>query len=269
MSWAAVAKIGGSLLGGLFGRSREKRNEYLNSPLGIKTEALKAGMNPLWFVGSAGSFGSGGYGSAMGSAIADAGLAYADHLTAKSALKLQNQKLQEQNEDLRKRFQDYTLRPTVGGIYSGRSSGSGRGSQSSGLDRDNSGSSLLGVSGGVVDGDPYGVPYVRRESPRIKFFGANIEGSGRFSSAQTVEDSYGEAVGLAHGILGFADAIGHSVRGRVQDARLSRSYRRMLNDFGGSWEALSDPSKRKEPKRYDSPSSWEYLSPFGVPSFNF
>lgn len=123
---AALISAGASLLGGILGRNSEKKaiaaqNEY-NNPTNIRKRAEEAGFNPLSFIGpGVGLQTTTGGSNYMGSAIADAGMAFADAMSKKAELgKLD--KLQQANAKLAAKVQTLTLRPKVAGIYAQRQS---------------------------------------------------------------------------------------------------------------------------------------------------
>lgn len=112
------AVIGGvsSLLGGLFG-SRQKAKYVVPDYAGIRRKAEAAGFNPLTAL-TQGPQGqvvqSQNY---MGQAIADAGLLLADGMQKKADEQGEIAQLKKQNEDLREKLTNQTLRPKVPGIY--------------------------------------------------------------------------------------------------------------------------------------------------------
>ncbi|SLN24706.1 hypothetical protein PSM7751_00846 [Pseudooceanicola marinus] len=115
---ASLIKVGGSLLGGLFGRKKSKP-KYVVPPYDKIRAALEnAGYNPAAGANAQGAVVSGSQ-NFMGSAIADAALHLADGMQDKAAQEGEAQKLREENAQLAKKVQDLTIRPRVGGIYSG------------------------------------------------------------------------------------------------------------------------------------------------------
>jgi hypothetical protein len=106
-----------SLLGGIFGKSK---SEYVvPNYQKIRTKAEAAGFNPLTALAMAPGqvVQSQNF---MGSAIADAGLALADGIVAKHKEQGALAKLAEENDKLREKVQNMTLRPKVGGVYAQR-----------------------------------------------------------------------------------------------------------------------------------------------------
>lgn len=106
-----------SLLGGIFGKSK---SEYVvPNYQKIRTKAQAAGFNPLTALAMAPGqvVQSQNY---MGSAIADAGLALADGLVDKDKKDGALAKLAEENDKLREKVQNMTLRPKVPGVYAQR-----------------------------------------------------------------------------------------------------------------------------------------------------
>ena len=114
---AALVSGASSLLGGLFGKPK---NEYVvPNYQKIRDKAEAAGFNPLTALAMAPGqvVQSQNF---MGSAIADAGLALADGIVAKHKEQGALAKLAEENDKLREKVQNMTLRPKVGGVYAQR-----------------------------------------------------------------------------------------------------------------------------------------------------
>lgn len=106
---ATLIKVGGSLLGGLLGRSKPK---YQIPPYGeIRRQAEAAGFNPLFALANAPGQ---GFMSAnpMGAAISDAAL-----MLGTDMQDAREDELRAENEKLRKQLQEATIRPIVGGLY--------------------------------------------------------------------------------------------------------------------------------------------------------
>lgn len=123
---------GSSLLGGLFGRSSERKaiaaqNEY-NKPVNIRARAEEGGFNPLAFVGpGVGNQTATGGTNYMGAAVADAGMMLADAMSKRKEASQVSQ-LERENQKLAEQVQNLTLRPKVGGIYAQREAVPGIGS---------------------------------------------------------------------------------------------------------------------------------------------
>ncbi len=120
----ALISAGGSLLGGILGRSSERKaiaaqNAY-NDPAKIRERAEAAGFNPLAFIGpGVGLQTATGGTNFFGAALADAGLMLADGLSKRQdALALES--VERANADLKRKVESLTLRPKVGGIYAQR-----------------------------------------------------------------------------------------------------------------------------------------------------
>lgn len=114
---AALVQAGGALLGGLFGRSSNKY--VVPNYQAIRDKAEAAGFNPLTALAMAPGqvVQSQNF---MGSAIADAGLALADGLAQKAKQNDPLEKLKRENELLKEKIINVTLRPKVGGVYAQR-----------------------------------------------------------------------------------------------------------------------------------------------------
>ena len=120
----ALIGAGSSLLGGILGNRAEKKatarqNEY-NKPINVRARAEEGGFNPLLWAGQGNiqTQASGG-GALLGNSIANAGLAIADGLTSEKKLKIERERLEMDKTRLEKLIQNATIRPRVGGIYSG------------------------------------------------------------------------------------------------------------------------------------------------------
>ena len=114
---AALVSGASSLLGGLLGRSSNKY--VVPNYQQIRDKAEAAGFNPLTALAMAPGqvVQSQNF---MGSAIADAGLSLADGMVAKHREDGALAKLAEENDKLREKVQNMTLRPKVGGVYAQR-----------------------------------------------------------------------------------------------------------------------------------------------------
>lgn len=117
---AIIGAVGG-LLGGLLGNRNEKKaiaaqNAY-NHPVQVRARAEEAGFNPLLFVGPGVGQQTAYARDMMGSAIADASMLVADDLARRQEQKGLVAQLEQQNAELRKAFNNATLRPEVAGVY--------------------------------------------------------------------------------------------------------------------------------------------------------
>lgn len=112
-----LIKAGAALLGGILGKSK---NEYVvPNYQKIRDKAEAAGFNPLTALAMAPGqvVQSQNY---MGSAIADAGLALADGMAEKAKQNDPLEKLKRENELLKEKIINVTLRPKVPGVYAQR-----------------------------------------------------------------------------------------------------------------------------------------------------
>ncbi|MBY5970811.1 hypothetical protein KUV28_00565 [Ferrimonas balearica] len=274
---SALISATGSLVGGMFGSGGGKVR--LPNYVKLRRYMEKAGFNPLLGVGPVSSGVSGGS-NYMGSAIADAALQVADGMQRKAAQEGEAQKLREQNVQLAKKVQDLTIRPRVGGIYSGnvstpslrsamgvqdeQSGTSGSLPAGGGSSTVSSPSTVRRPDGAAVHADPDGaVTFDPDEGaytasgektvlPALRAFGINWRGSGRFDNAQTIEDTMGD--GPLGGFVNFGqvfDTIGHTASIAYNDWRDDARMKRMYRDY---YESRSKPSR---PKRDQLP----YIAP--------
>lgn len=118
-----LLKIGGSLLGGLFGKKKtvsarvNSRDAILGQAEGARKASEEYGFNPLTLLGASSAVGPSQSDNTMGQAIADAALLAADSLTGREEDKLRIENMRLQNERLKAEVTNLTLRPKVGGIY--------------------------------------------------------------------------------------------------------------------------------------------------------
>lgn len=113
---SALISGASSLLGGLFGRSKQKWVTPNYADIRAKAEA--AGFNPLTALSMAPGQAMQSQ-SFMGSAIADAGMALADGMSKKAEY-ARLEKLSAENKKLAEKVQTLTIRPKVGGVYAQR-----------------------------------------------------------------------------------------------------------------------------------------------------
>ena len=212
---SSLIKVGGSLLGGLFGR-KEAKPEFIVPKYGeIRRKAEKAGFNPLTALTSApGSVVAGGQ-NYMGSAIADAALHLADGMQEKAAQEGEAQQLREENAELAKKVQDLTIRPRVGGIYSGNvATPSIR--------------SALGVPDESASGDLLSDGQPVSGGRPLRAGGVDVDKSPRWSDAEDFETRYGDLGSSLIG-LGIMGADGYRTVGGMLAADLGP--KRSTNDL--------------------------------------
>lgn len=122
----ALIGAGASLLGGIFGRKKEKsaaqnsRDAIMGQAQGAREASEKYGFNPLTLLGASSAVGPSQSANYMGSAIADAGLLLADGLAKRQDRLGREAALSKQNEELKLQVRELTLRPKFGGIYAQR-----------------------------------------------------------------------------------------------------------------------------------------------------
>lgn len=119
---AATIGVAGSLVGGIMGRNEQrkaiaKQNDY-NDPVNIRVRAEEAGFNPISFIGpGVGNQMTTGGTNYMGDAIANSTMMVADAIKGHAEEKARLDQLRLQNEKLQKDIQQMTLRPKTAGIY--------------------------------------------------------------------------------------------------------------------------------------------------------
>jgi hypothetical protein len=117
-----LISAGASLLGGLFGRKKEKvipadensRLALMGQAQGARDAGAKYGFNPLTLLGVSAPMGPTIYGGGvnpMGAAFADAGAALANGITAQQQRKDALSEAQAQNKKLREQLNSATIRP--------------------------------------------------------------------------------------------------------------------------------------------------------------
>lgn len=229
---ATLLSVGGSLLGGLLGRSKPK---YVVPPYAkIRAEAEAAGFNPLTALGMApGSVVMAE--NPMGSAIADSALMLAESVDRRQQLV---QSVQSENTNLRKQVQRMTLRPDVGGIYARRQSVSSIPRSMGASDV-----SSVGINGRLADpvalvaGSAGGiaVPDPRLDRASGIYVGSErIEAAPGWSSSQVVEDNYGDVAQSVYGLGKLAADLRHT-----NSLRPGMTYGRAISSR--DWNLQSTP----------------------------
>lgn len=113
---------------GLFGGSRDERAQrkaqdrqnIYNLPINVRARAEQGGFNPLLFAGNPASLQQNtNFQPMMGQAIANAGLQFSGAIVDKEQLKIEKSKLEVEKQKLAALIQEQTIKPKVGGIYSG------------------------------------------------------------------------------------------------------------------------------------------------------
>lgn len=120
---------GASLLGGVLGQRNSNKQARLareaTDPATIRRKAEAAGFNPLLFTGQAFSTAGAMSQPILGSAIADAASVYLNTRFREQELQLQRTRLEQENQRLTDLVSAATLRPPIGGIYSGNNARGG------------------------------------------------------------------------------------------------------------------------------------------------
>lgn len=127
MDPATVVAGVSSLVGAFAGKNRAARpsDTWRHTRMGLEGQASgarefgeKYGFNPLALLGVSSPLQAQAVdNSAFGQGIANAGLAVADGMSAESAQKAYQEKLEAQNVELRTALDKATLRPEVGGVF--------------------------------------------------------------------------------------------------------------------------------------------------------
>jgi hypothetical protein len=216
---SGLLKIGGSLLGGLFGKkSKGALVENHNAALGATTGKVAGAMmaakahhiNPLTVLGvsSAGSVMPPGE-NYMGSAIADAALYAAEGLEKKAAEKGRISDLEKQNQDLRDKLTQETIRPKVGGIFAQR-------------EVTPTTKEALGLTGlGEIP-----LPNQTIDRGTGGFVGGlRWEGAPGWSPASVAEEEYGDVGSWIYGGAKFAADAGHNIGRLIYNARVKAAAR--------------------------------------------
>lgn len=120
---SALIAAGASLLGGLFSsRSAKKQQDRANKyddPEQMRKRAEAAGFNPLLWAGQGNVTANIRPNNFMGAAIANAGLAASEWQSEKKRFDLEKTRLEMDREKLDHLIETTTIRPKVGGLYSG------------------------------------------------------------------------------------------------------------------------------------------------------
>lgn len=192
---STLLKVGGSLLGGLFGKKKtvsaqeNSRQGIMGQAQGARQAAAEYGFNPLTLLGVSSAIGPSQLDNTMGQAIADAALLAADSLSGREEDKLRLENLRLQNERLKSEVMNLTLRPKVGGVYAGTESTPSLRQALGASDAQDSdrGHPLYGQLGRIATPDPK----LDRANPAF-FLGLNWEATPGFSPGSVWEDRYGD-----------------------------------------------------------------------------
>jgi hypothetical protein len=238
----------GSLLGGLFGKSKTKNEYVVPDYAGIRSKAEAAGFNPLFAMANAPGqvvqTTSGGY---MGNAIADASMIMADAVAKQSDAGKLSQ-VQAQNRALNKKVQSLTLRPVVGGIYAQRGATPSL-RKSLGVQDDTSSVQAANGSAEAVSFDAAGNPVTR-----AVVGGVVSTPNSEFSDAQVIENRYGE-IGAAVIGLGNLAADGYTTFGMAEKlGRWGRKAHTRVAAFNDDMRARSAMPRVRLYPRYGSPT---------------
>lgn len=210
-----------SLLGGIFGKPK---NEYVvPNYQKIRNKAEAAGFNPLTALAMAPGqvVQSQNF---MGSAIADAGLALADGLNTKRKEQGALAKLAEENDKLREKVQNMTLRPKVPGVYAqreaipsvsqavGGSSGSANAAANSG---DSAGNLTASVGVSAQASQPSSSSDDASKTPTrpLQILGISLKPQSKTSDTEAFASRYGEDFLSPSWFAGWGGFIGDAALG--------------------------------------------------------
>lgn len=126
---SGLVGAGLSFIGGKKNRKSQERiharEQYLNSPQGIRDEAEKAGFNPLTVMNSGRQFGA-GYAPQFGNEYAALGQGLADAATGYEQLQIQRAELELETQRLKELQKATAMGPKVAGIYGPRNGGNNK-----------------------------------------------------------------------------------------------------------------------------------------------
>lgn len=221
-----------SLLGGILGRRSadraRRRQEYLNSPSGIRAESEAAGFNPLVFAGQAGSFGAGNMitgGQIMAQALTDA----ASVIPRQQELAIANAQLELERDRLTQQVRQATLQPNVPGIYGAQ----------------NENTSFTGDSNGGNDDPTRNDSFNNRP---LTVGGYEIDQDPNYSDVEQIETRYGELLSLPYGIaVAGADGLRAASQAEIRSQGPTRTITERESDqLFNQWfgDPLRDPMNR-------------------------
>lgn len=214
---STLVKVGGSLLGGLFGKKKtvsaqeNSRQGIMGQAQGARQAAAEYGFNPLTLLGVSSAIGPSQLDNTMGQAIADAALLAADSLSGREEDKLRLENMRLENERLKAEVSNLTLRPKVGGVYAGNvmTPNAGNGGQSNENNPMDVGLVSPFSARPVYSYGDLSTPVqsaVKQDVPAFRALGHDFYGSGLFSTAQQVEDSAGDVAQAIWGAVTVSDA---------------------------------------------------------------
>lgn len=222
---SALIGAGGSILGGLFGRSKQPTagQNAFSHVKGIMKASKEFGFNPLTLLGAVSPMGGGGTdNSSLGQGIANAALIASDAISAKRETAKRLNDYQTQNQRLQSRLNAITIRPPVPGVYGrarlpsdpgvygdGAASG-GSGGSAAGVNPAGSGGSRAGGSGGV---EP------QQQSTSTVFTTPGVPGGTEVPEGADLED-------IASGLV--LDGINNA----KADGTLPKNFEQPWYDFG-------------------------------------
>lgn len=248
---AALIGAGGSLLGGIFGKSRPKY--VVPNYAKIRQKAEEAGFNPLTALGLApGSVVMGQ--NSMGSALADAALLLADGYQKNADEKSALAKAQKENEDLRKQLTHQTLRPPVGGIYAQRHNVPTLRQALGAKDENADDAHPLDDQLGDI---PTPDPKLDRASPGY-VYGLNWEATPGFSPGQVWEDRYGDTpLNWPIAAAQMAADVGYNAHKGVNYAKGFALGDGPVMRVEGKEFALENPKRKKKIEDWAKRPSWD------------
>lgn len=263
----AVPVIGaiGNLLGGLFGRSKQKvisaGDNFQSHIGGLMLAAKEHGFNPLTLLQNGQAIGPtvlNSDNSAFGAGIANAFALAGDAIASKRATAQKLNNYQTQNQRLQSRLDAITLRSPVPGVYGVAKMPSDPEVYGNAADLPKTGFNLpfhapLSAAADIPRPDSV-TPVqaaVAQDVPAFRLFGRDFFGSGMFSSGQQIEDALGEGpMQWAYQPVAVVDAIGNEVYKDARDKWLPFGREVMRRANVRSTTAPQNPL-RDSVKRYE------------------
>lgn len=196
MPLAAAIGVGGSLLGGIFGRNSQRKAEArqreYDKPINVRARYEEAGVNPLLafqggVVGQSAAVSAPNY---LGAAFADAAAIAADGILRNSAAQ-KLERAERLNAKLSQDLTDATLRPKIPGVYAAGGSVAAA-----------SGGKNASVSGRRSDANAAAEPTDLAGGPATRYVvgGVTLEPNPNFSDAELIETRHGDAASWLYGI---------------------------------------------------------------------
>lgn len=250
----SLISAGASLIGGVMGRNSQKeaweaQKEQMMNYTRLRRKAEEAGFNPLVFAGPGAGNANPGFNfqPIMGDAVSRAGAAISDGMSEAVQLRMQKAELEIERQRLEALREEVKLAPNVPGIYraqnTSRSVPPADGADSGGL-------------GPVRDpNDPRRDTQDRLNSANqpIRLFGVPLYPTGKTTSAETVEEGFGDGLGTLWGAVTGTDLLVGTM-----DHYLGDPYRKATQGAAGfvreAYRTAKERAKEPPPEK-DSPEA--------------